>query len=159
MLVTIMLLGTIPAMSDCSLSLPQGNSGSVALIPFWDEEQGIQGVTTPQDWADQAELVQLAIPGTREEAVAIVLERTSLAELPPLAGTYRGKAFAWDLYAAELQIHESGPQTLHAELGLAEGEGNVYLVVLVTLQEVYAAKPALYETIFRHTLYALEPLK
>jgi hypothetical protein len=158
-LITILLPGAILTLAGCSLSLPQGLSGSVALVPFWDEEQGIQGVTTAQDWREEAQLVQLSIPGSREDAVAVVLEQTTLTEFPPLASTYRGKAFAWDLYAAELQIPESGPQTLHVDLGLAEGEATAYLVALAALPDAYEANPALYETIFRHALYALEPLE
>lgn len=157
--VVLLMLGTSLAVTACTVPLPQGNSGSIALVPFWDEEQGIQGVTPAQDWTDQAQLIQLSIPGTREDAVAIVLEQTTLTELPPPASTYRGKAFAWDLYAAELQLYDSGPQTLHVELALAEDETAAYIVALVALPEAYEENPHLYETVFRHALYALKPLE
>ena len=41
-LLPILLFAGMLATTACSVSLPQGTSGSIALIPFWDEEQGIQ---------------------------------------------------------------------------------------------------------------------
>jgi hypothetical protein len=154
----IFLLGTLLTVAACSMSLPEGSSGSIALRPFRDEEQGLQGVTPAPGWTDQAQLIQLSILGTREDAVAVVLEQTTLTELPPSAGTCRGTALDWDLYTAEIQIHDAGPQTFHVDLALAEGEMAAYLVALAVLPDAYEENPALHKTVFRHALYALEPL-
>jgi hypothetical protein len=158
-LLLLFLGGAMLVMAACNASLPQGNTGSVSLMPFWDEEMGIHGVMPVQDWSDQAELVQGSVPGTMDDAIATVLEQTSLTDLPQPVGHYDGRAFTWDLWTTETQFKELGPQTVHLDLALAEGDAAAYLVALVVMPEAYRANPALYDTVLAHALYALEPLE
>jgi hypothetical protein len=161
----------------CGPALPQGDTGSVALFPFFNQELGIQGVVphgcaqvssdmfdcanlTPEQ--DFAVLVQSAVPGTMDDLVAFVLDQTSFAELPELVDRYRGKAFTWDLYTGETQLTDAGDaanETVHLDVALAEGDSAAYIVALVTLPEAYNANPVLYDTIFTHAAYALAPLE
>jgi hypothetical protein len=147
------------ALGACSASLPQGERGSIALVPFWNEEMGIQGVEPLQNWAEQADLVQISVPGDMDDLVAIVQEQTEITELPEPSGTYRGKALTWSLWSTETQLKDAGPETWHVELALAEGESEAYLVALVVQPDEYDANPGLYDTVFGHALYALEPLE
>ena len=158
-------------------TLPQGDSGSVALKPFSNQELGIQGVVPhgcAQVSSDTFEcanlapeqgfmlLVQSAVPGTMDDVVALVLDKTSFSRLPELADRYRGKAFTWDLYTGETQLTDAGDdagETVHLNLALAEGDSAAYLVALVTLPEAYDANPVLYDTIFTHAAYVLAPLE
>jgi hypothetical protein len=161
----------------CGPALPQGDSGLVALVPFFNQKLGIQGVVPhgcTQVGSDTFEcanltpeqgsvvLVQSAVPGTMDDLVALVLDKTSFSKLPELADRYRGKAFTWDLYTAETRLADAGEvagATVHLDLALAEGDSEAYLVALVTLPEAYNANPVLYDTIFTHAAYALAPLE
>jgi hypothetical protein len=147
------------ALGACSASLPQGERGSIALVPFWNEEMGIQGVEPLQNWAEQADLVQISVPGDMDDLVAIVQEQTEITELPEPSGTYRGKALTWSLWSTETQLKDAGPETWHVELALAEGESAAYLVAPVVQPDEYDANPGLYDTVFGHALYALQPLE
>jgi hypothetical protein len=120
---------------------------------------GIQGVEPLQDWAEQADLVQISVPGTMDDLIAIVQEQTDITELPEPTGTYRGRALTWSLWSTETQLKDAGPGNWHVELAMAEGESAGYLVALVVQPEAYAASPGLYETVFRHALYALQPVE
>jgi hypothetical protein len=143
------LASALLVVMGCTVSLPEGDSGSILLTPFVDEEIGIQGVAPQQGWTDQAELIQYSLPGSIDDAIALVLDQTSLTELPEPVGSYKGKALTWDV----------GPQTLHADLALAEDESAAYLVALAVLPDAYDASSALYETVFTHMVYALAPFK
>ena len=155
----LLLLGVLLAVGACSATLPQSERGSIALIPFWNEEMGIQGVEPLQNWAEQAELVQLSVPGDMDDLVAIVQEQTSITQLPEPLGTYTGKALTWSLWSAETQVKDAGSGNWHVELALAEGESTAYLVALVVQPDEYDAKPRLYDTVFGHALYSLQPLE
>jgi hypothetical protein len=153
------LASALLVVMGCTVSLPEGDSGSILLTPFVDEEIGIQGVAPQQGWTDQAELIQYSLPGSIDDAIALVLDQTSLTELPEPVGSYKGKALTWDLYTFETQSKDVGPQTLHADLALAEDESAAYLVALAVLPDAYDASSALYETVFTHMVYALAPFK
>ena len=155
----LLLFGILLMVGACSASLPQSERGSIALLPYWNAEMGIQGVEPLQDWTDQAELIQISVPGTMDDLVAIVLEQTEITELPDPSSTYTGKALTWSLWSTETKVKDAGPMNLHVELALAEGEAAGYLVALVVQPEAYAASPGLYDTVFRHALYALQPLE
>jgi hypothetical protein len=154
-----LLLGVLRMVGGCNASLLQGERGSIALMPFWNEEMGIQGVGPLQNWAEQAELVQISFRGTLDDLIPIVQEQTSITQLPEPSTTYRGKALTWSLWSTETQLKEAGPGTWHIELALAEGESAAYLVALVVQPEEYDANPGLYDTVFVHALYALQPLE
>lgn len=145
-------------LTACNPSLPEGDKGFIGLVPFFDEGQGMQGVLPPQGWTDQAELIRESLPGTREDLVALVLDRTSLTGLPAPRGTYQGKALTWDLYTFEAQIQDAGPQTFRVDLALAEGDAAAHLVALISPPGAHEANAALYDTVFTHVLYALAPL-
>ena len=168
------LAGLLLVLTACSASLPVGTSGSVALLPFFDEEMGIRGIVPhgcsqaqagntecPNLISGQAPvaLVQQAAPVPLDELVDAVLASTALEQLPESAGSYKGTAFTWDLYAAETQIKDLGPVTVQLDLALAGGESKSYLIAMVTLPEDYEANTALLETVFTHALYSLAPLE
>jgi hypothetical protein len=157
------LVGTLVlillAAKACSLSLAGGDSGSVALVPYFNEELGIRGVEPLQGWTDQAQLVQLSFPGTTDELIAKVLADISLTQLPEPTGSYKGTTFIWDLYAFEAQIIDVGSEVFRVDLALAEGDSASYLVALATLPDAYDADAPLYETVFTHAVYALAPLE
>ena len=155
----LLLCGVLLAAGACSASLPQGEQGSIALMPFWNQEMGIQGVEPLQNWAEQAELVQLSVPGTLDDLMAVVQAQTSITQLPEPSSNYQGKALTWKLWSAETQLKEAGPGKWHVELALAEGESRAYLVALVVQPDQYEANPALYDVVFAHALYALQPLE
>lgn len=156
----LLLLGSaMVVLVACKTTLPQGHSGSIGLVPFWDAEMGIQGVAPSQGWSDQAQLVQGSVPGGMDDVISTVVEQTGLAGLPEPMDHHVGRAFTWDLWTTETQVKAVGPQTLHLDLALAEGSSAAYFVALVVIPEAYRANPALYETVFAHALYALEPLE
>jgi len=159
LLMPLLLCSVLLTAGACSASLPQSARGSIALVPFWNQEMGIQGVEPLQNWSEQAELVQISVPGSLDDVVAIVLEQTSITQLPEPSSTYKGKAFTWSLWSTETQIKGAGPGTLHVDLALTEGESAAYLVSLVVRPDAYDANPALYDTVFTHALYALQPLE
>ena len=176
-LCTIALALVLLVTAACSPALPQGDSGSVALFPFFNQELGIQGVVphgcaqvssdtfectnlTPEQ--DFAVLVQSTVPGTLDDLVALVLDQTGFSELPQPTDRYRGRAFTWDLYTGETQLSDAAAAaigTVHLDLALAEGDSAAYIVALVTLPEAYNANPVVYDTIFTHAVYALAPLE
>lgn len=159
-LLPILIFAGILAISACSASLPQGASGSIALIPFWDEEQGIQGVQPLEGWSEEAaELVQGAIPGSRQDVVALLLAQTDLSTLPESTGRFKGKAFTWDLYTFETHLAETPVDIVHLDLAVAESGSTTYVVVLAALPDASSANPALCHTVFTHALYALEPME
>ena len=153
-------------LTGCTASLPAGDSGSTSLIPFFNADQGISGVvpvncreTAPGnfDCPDLAVMVQQEHPGPLDELVDLLLPQLSVEQLPEPAGSYRGRAFDWDLYSLEAHIEDSGFDVLRVELALAEEGPMSYIVALVTLPEAYAAHPQLYDTIFTHAVYGLMP--
>lgn len=156
---SLLLCGILLVASACTLSLPQGEPGSIALVPFWNEEMGIQGVEPLQNWAEHAELVQLSVPGAIDDLIPIVQEKTSITHLPEPSSTYRGKALTWSLWSIETQLTDAGPGNWHLELALTESESTAYLVALVVQPDDYESNPALYNTVFAHALYALQPLE
>jgi hypothetical protein len=162
----VVLVGVLLILTGCSASLPAGDSGSVALIPFFDMDAGISGVvpaTCSQssqgnfDCPDQSAVVQQAYPGPLDELVDLVLAQTSLERLPEPTGSYRGRAFDWDLYSLVAQVEGAGPDAMRVELGLAEQGSVSYIVALVTSPEAYSANPARFDTIFTHVMYGLMP--
>ena len=153
------LASALLVVMGCTVSLPEGDSGSILLTPFVDKELGIQGVAPQQGWTDQAELIQYSLPGTIDDVIALVLDQTSLTELPEPVGSYKGKALTWDLYTFNVQSQEVGPEAVRVDLALAEDESAAYLVALAVLPDAFDANAALYETIFTHAIYALAPLK
>jgi hypothetical protein len=160
-------------LTACSASLPVGESGSIAIQPFFHQEMGIRGVVPHgcnQPQAGTVEcanlisgqapviLVQQAAPVPLDELIDALLASTTLEQLPEPTGSYKGSAFTWALYAVETQIKDIGPVTVRLHLALAEGDSASYFVGMATLPEDYEANTALLQTVFTHALYSLAPL-
>jgi hypothetical protein len=153
-------------LTGCSASVPEGDSGSISLIPFFNADHGISGVVpvtcreqAPGSWdcPDLAVIVQQAYPGPLEELVDLLLPQLSVEQLPEPVGGYKGRAFDWDLYSLEAQIEDSGFDILRVELALAEEGSRSYIMALVTLPEAYEGHPEFYDTVFTHAVYGLMP--
>jgi hypothetical protein len=157
----------------CTTSLAEGDSGSIALMPFFSEEFDIQGVVPvacnqgePGDFEcpdltpaqSPAYLFQKFLPGTLDELIPLLLDDLSLKKLPEPNGSYKGMAFTWDLFTFEAQIWDLGPEIFRLDLALTEDGERAYLVALVTLPDDYNAHAPLYDTVFTHAVYALAPL-
>ena len=168
-IVAVLLL----VLTACSASLPEGESGSIALVPFFHEEMGIRGVVPSgcnQPQAGTVEcanlisgqapvvLVQQAAPVPLDELVDALQSELTLEQIPEPMGGYRGSAFDWDLYAMETQIKDVGPVTVRLDLALAEADSASYFVAMATLPEDYEANTALLQTVFTHAVYSLAPL-
>jgi hypothetical protein len=149
------------AAAGCADFLPQGESGSVAMMPFTSEAHGIRGNTLLDGSVDWAILNQESFSGTREELVAVVVEQTDLLQLPRSAGTYQGAHLTWKIFGFGTRIKGAGPDVYHIDLALAQGKGDAkqYLVVLIAEPVDWAKKPARYRTVLEHALYAFEPLQ
>lgn len=160
------------AVAACSSSLAGGESGSVAMFPFTDQEYGIRGLAPQEGWVDQGVLLQESFAGTMDELVALAADQMDLIQLPRSTGTYTGAHLTWDLYTFETQVKDAGPGIYRVNMALANGrtpeacpewsergEGVYYLVILVALPADYAAHRARYDTVFEHALYALAPLE
>jgi hypothetical protein len=158
-LLPILLLAGLLAIASCSFSLPEGTEGSIALIPFWDDEQGIQGVQPMEDWSEEATIRQIAVPFSSEEAITLLLKETDLSALPEAAGSFQGKAFTWTLYEFESHLEELPVGILHFDMAVAEGESTTYVIGLLALPDAYDANQAMYDAVFTHALYALEPME
>jgi len=158
-LLPILILAGLLAIASCSFSLPEGVDGSIALIPFWDEEQGIQGVQPMEDWSEEATIRQIVVPFSSEEAMALLLKETHLSALPEAAGRFEGKAFTWTQYEFESHLEELAVGILHFDMAVAESESTTYVIALLALPDAYETNRALYNTVYTHALYALEPLE
>jgi len=158
-LLLLLLVGGALVIATCDFSLPQGTAGSITLIPFWDEQQGIQGVQPLKGWTQEAQLVQDAIPMNRTDAVTLLLADTDLTAMPESTGRYTGKAFTWDLYMFETHVQDASVGAVRVDLAVAEDASTTYVVSLVVLPDAYSANPALFDTVFTHALYALEPME
>ena len=164
MLLPILLVVAALAPAACSsLSLPPGSSGYIGLMPYWDEQQGIQGVSPLEGWAEDIRLIQAALPMDTEGAMAELRAQTGLEELPASAGTLKGKAFTWDLYTFESPLKDADVDLVHYQLAVAgTGDGTsgpTYISILLSLPEDYQAGPEFYDSVFTHVVYSLEPME
>jgi hypothetical protein len=158
-LLPILILAGMLAIAACSFSLPEGAEGSIALIPFWDEEQGIQGVQPMEGWSEEATLRQVAVPFSSEEAIALLLKETDLSALPEATGRFKGMAFTWTLYEFESHLEELPVGILHFDMAVAESESTTYVIGLLALPDAYETNRTMYDTIYTHALYAFEPME
>jgi hypothetical protein len=163
----------------CTASLPGGESGYIALLPFSSEELGARGVL-PQA-CNQGEpgvfdcsslragqspvfLILRSYPITREEFMPLLVTDLNLAAVPSVRGTYSGPALTWELYQLEIPFLDLGPERFRLDLALAEHDaaeqGSVlYAIALLTLPADYDSHRALYDTLLRHMLHELAPLE
>jgi hypothetical protein len=168
-----LLVGMLLVVTACSMSLPAGDKGNLALTPFSSEEFSLRGVVP---WAcsqagpgasdctglssnqSLAVLLQQSVPVPLGDLGPSFLAQVSLEEFPESTATYKGTAFTWNLYTFEAQIYELGTEIYRVDLALAEGDSTSYSVALITSPDDYEANVALYDTLFTHVLYALAPL-
>jgi hypothetical protein len=152
------LAGMLLAVAACGASPQQDHGGWVGMLSFTDPESGIRGLTPMDGWSNEAQLVQDSAPVGIDGLRAELLKQTDLDEVPPPVGTLRGRGFSWDLFSFDCHLPDLEPM-VRVKLAQAEGESASYFVVLAVLPEAYEANPSLYDTVFRHAVYALEPLE
>jgi hypothetical protein len=162
------------SVAGCATGVPAGGKGTIAMMPFFwgDEEFGIQGVAPIECPANQngefhcsglysgqteAILVQQAAPIPMSELVDLLMNSIAAEELPTPVETYKGRAYTWDLYSFLTQIPEATPMTVHLDIALADGGDRSSFVALVTVPEEYEAHPAVWDSVFRHAVYAFAP--
>jgi hypothetical protein len=158
-LLPILILAGILAIGACSFSLPEGTDGSIALLPFWDEEQSIHGVQPVEGWSEEATLRQVMVPFSSHEALALLLKETDLLALPEATGRFKGKTFTWTLYEFESHLEELPVGILHFDMAVAESGSTTYVVALLALPDAYETNRALYNTVYTHALYAFESME
>ena len=159
----LLVIAALAPAACSSLSLPQGPAGTIGLMPFWDEEQAIQGVQPLEGWDEDTRLIQAALPAGDQDALAQLLADTDLSALPESTGTLKGRAFTWDLYTFESPLKGADVDMVHFQLAVAElGDGTsgpTYIALLLSLPENYEADPEFYNSVFTHVVYALEPME
>ena len=127
-------------------------------MPFFNEETGMRGVEPVEGWSDQAMLIHNQVLGTIEDMKAEALEQVSWTEMPASTGTYRGRAYTWQIYSGEGQVSEAGSHQLHLDIGLAEDGSRAYVVALLTVPQHYEEHTKMYQSVFGHAMYAFEPM-
>lgn len=143
--------------TGCAVSLPPGEKGVVAMIPFWDEQNGIHGVRPLDGWSEEAMILEQSFPGSRDELGALLAEQTDLISLPQSRGVYRGAHLSWELYTFHTQLQDAPPGIYRVDMGVAEQDGVQYFVLLVCVSTTYDQHARMYKTVFEHALYALQP--
>jgi len=150
----VLILGLI----SCTTSLDKDSQGWVLMRYYTNEEKGLSGIE-PVDLGDKAQLVQEAVPGSRDEIIKATMESTTLDEFPESTGSYQGAALSWDLYSFNTEIPELGPFPVHVDMALTGGESQGYFVALITLPEESEQFPEKYRSVFLHTIISLSPLE
>jgi len=157
LLVTV-LTGVLLILMGCAAVAEESESGVIALVPFADEGFGLRGVRPVEGWTDKAMLLQQSVALSRDELVATLAAQSDLIALPKSIGTYKGRAFIWDLYTFTTRLEEAGPGIYRVDMGLAERDATFYMVTLVSEPSAYAQYEARFDTVYRRALHALEPL-
>ena len=103
-------------------------------------------------------MFQMSLPNTTDERHAIALAGVPLEPLPEPSGSYEGHALTWDLYTVQDQPADQNQKSWRTDLGLAKNDSTVYLVALTMPSNAYAAHRRLYDTVFTHAMYSLEPV-
>jgi hypothetical protein len=169
-LLACLLLGVV----GCATPVPRGGKGTITMMPFFwgDEEFGIQGVAPVECPASetgefvcsglyagqmQAAMVQQAAPVPLEELIDLLMESITTEELPQSTGTYKGRAYTWDLYSFNTQVPEVTPITMRLDMALADGNDRSSFVALLTVPQDYEAHAEVWDSIFRHAVYAFAP--
>ena len=159
--------------SACTWSLPEGDSGVIAMAPFVSDDLGIRGIA-PIGWdqvewdrfvrggaeriEDHMELHQKAVPLTLDEMNALLLEQISLEELPESTATYDGAALTWDLLTLDTRINGADEFTFRLKLAVAARESESYFVAVLALPDTYDANATMLDAIFTHALDAFTPV-
>lgn len=148
----VLLLAT-----GCAVSLPSGEKGVVPMVPFWDEQNGIHGIKPLDGWSEEATIVQQSHLGSRNELSALLVEQTDLISLPQSHGAYQGAYMSWELYTFHTQLQDAPPGIYRVDMGVSERGGVQYFVLLVCVSMTYDQHAPMYEAVFEHALYSLQP--
>ena len=141
-------------------------SSELALVPFTSQALSIRGVA-PEGWMKVIpghfagdvwpidQLIHEVYQGMTIEIVtaAAMLPRLGRDSLPDPLETKDESAFAWNLYAIEIDDPNAG--LLIVDLAMTEPDSGVYSVALVTRAD---DNEALREAVFLPAVEALEPI-
>lgn len=147
-------------LEDLAAKYEADAAGAVVMAPYVGErfsglaptgwktlEPGVLARGDPE--VDPTILVQLAAPDTGAPALAArVLQRYGITELGPPSDRFEAEHLAWDIYLIKHQVGVMG-------LGLSEGEGTAYLVLLVGKPD---QADALAKSAFFPALAAFKPI-
>jgi formylglycine-generating enzyme required for sulfatase activity len=136
------------------------DQAGITLVPFNSEDFGISGLV-PEGWVENKPGQFQRMPGIDPTLLGQVAfpdmtkkEFLSEWQLLESVDSMETSSFLWDLYGAELEWPDMG--TLAFDIALAESEGGVYLVELVSLAE---DNEVLYEAVMLPVVRALTPAK
>ena len=156
-----------------AVALPDAGSGVVIMAPFTSDASGLRGVV-PQGWVevepgvfargtsstDRTALILQSAPGVAlEELAAEAATQLGLERLPDQVGIYSGSSLTWNLYSFDAQLENLGSETFSVNLGLATQDSVTYVVALIASPQDYAAQTPMFETAFKHVLFALAPVE
>ena len=156
-----------------AVALPDAGNGVVIMTPFTSDASGLRGVV-PQGWievepgvfargtssTDRTALILQSAPGVTLEGLAAVAgTQLGLERLPERADSYSGSSFTWDMYSFDAQIGDLGSESFRVNLALATQDSVTYVVALIASPQDYAAQTPIFETAFKHVLYALAPVE
>ena len=173
-----LLLAFVPILAACSVSLPQGESGSIAMMPFFDAQRGIRGVApaecsrTESGYFDCSKLTpalskvplsQETFVGTEAELVAVLSESVDTDEETEPSGSYQGSHYTWETHSLEAAVPLLGPETYRIYIGIAvEGSGSRQtwrIVSLAATSTDFDENEALLDAVFTRAMYAMAPLE
>lgn len=166
-----MLMGLTLFVVACTGPSAGHDTGTILLSPYTNETMSITTMV-PQDWAevqpgefhrgsspvDATTLILVALPRmTPDEMANLAVAQLGLDQLPESTAVYHSPHLTWHLYAFDMDRPEAG--MLRADLALAEGEAASYVILAAAYTYDYERNPALFETVFLHTLHAFAPLE
>jgi formylglycine-generating enzyme required for sulfatase activity len=155
----LVLLATLLGLAACGENSAPAGLKEINLVPYASNELGISGVV-PEGWVemkpgqfhrdtpggDPTLLAQVAFPGATIEQVIGTME------LPEPVGRTTIAGLTWDLRTVELEWPEAG--TLVGDIAVAEGNGGVYLVMLMALADEHEG---LHDAVFLPATQSLAP--
>lgn len=157
-------------LSACTPALSAGESGSILMQPYENEEIGIRSIV-PSGWAevgpgqfvrgstpeDQTVLVVASVPSMSIlELRDLAASQLELDPLPESFDSYQTPFLEWDLHTVTLDQPEIAGIKL--DIALAAGNKAAFGVVFVTIQSDYDAERSMFDTLWTHTLDAFEPI-
>jgi len=171
-----LIVGTLimASLCACGVSLPQGESGSMAMMPMFDAERGVTGIVPAgcqqiqvgtwicEDLIQGGPILlsQQALPVPLDELIEDLLHDTDIKAPPKSYDTIKVKGLEWRLFTFDAHIADVAevmPGLLHIDMALAERDGVIYMVGVVAESDDYAANARLCEALFSHLVYSLRP--
>ncbi len=163
----VLLVGALLMLLTLPLSIQAQSrvDEDVEMTTFANLDLGVRGIR-PVGWnqvqpgiflrqrdpLDLTTLVQLSVPEVRaDEVFELVQEQLNLPQLDDPDTTLETDALTWDVYTLST---ESNNQTLTVDVGLAEDESRVYMVILRVNERFYANY---HEKVFTPIVQALQP--